>query len=137
MTQNLRHAGCTESDNLMLTHTKPPDIQMECCYVPETQVEGETSTNLEARVNELSRLVLFLQDQLSRQNREMERLRMQLSQEHSQSSVNGRPSKKLVRERTTSLESGEIISDTASMADHVQDETSLEAKEIRQLPHPG
>jgi len=119
----------------MPTRTKPPDIQMECCNDPETQVEGETSANLEARVKELSRLVLTLQDQLNRQNREMERLRMQLSQEQSQSSVNGRPSNKRVRERTTSLESGEIISDTASMADHVQDETSLEAKETRQLPN--
>jgi hypothetical protein len=91
---------------------------MECCTDPDTQEEGTPSANLEARVEELSKLVLHMQDQLSRQNHEMELLRMQLRKEQSQSSANGQPSNKRsrrVRGRTISLESGEIISDTTSM----------------------
>ncbi len=37
-----------------------------------------------------------------------------------------------MRERTTSLESGEIISDTASMPEEAQDEPRLKAKETMQ-----
>jgi hypothetical protein len=135
MTQNLRPAGCTESDTLMLTRTKPPDIQMECYTDPALQVEGGTPANLEARVEELSRLVLTLQDQLSRQNDEMELLRMQLRKEQNQPRASGHPPNKrtrTARERTTSLESGEIISDTASMPEQVQDEPRPEAKETMQ-----
>ena len=53
---------------------------MECYTDPETQAEGTPSANLEARVEELSKLVLHLQDQLSRQNHEMELLRMRKEQ---------------------------------------------------------
>ncbi len=56
-----------------------------------------------------------------------------LEREQSQSRANGHPPNKwAVSERNISLESGVIISGTASMPEHVQDERLPEAKETMQ-----